>query len=190
MLNKGALLAVTLLVLVLLVTSWYAASLTRITPFIESGSFNMGTLTDANILQTDNFGNPQYTGTMQSATEFNNGDIHFLGFNMTFFNNGTPVSPPWQLRSDSGTVTNQNTEITLNGHVNLSRAAANGTIPVLIATDSAIIYPNTQKITGTDLVTISQPGTINQTSGIGFIADIQSKRVQLLSKVQGTYAPD
>ncbi len=86
MLNRGAALVISFLILLLLITGWYAASLTQISPMVETGSIDMGTLTGAKLIQTNAAGNLQYQGTMQTATELNNGDIHFNGFNMNFFN--------------------------------------------------------------------------------------------------------
>lgn len=189
MLNRGSMLVVGLLILILVITSWYAASMTRIASIMQGGGLiNMGVLTGTHVIQTTDQGALLYEGTMQSATEFNNGDIHFVALNVNFYN-GQVNLPPWQLSADTGSVMENNQQIDLDGHVLLSRKAATGIFPVVVATDHAAIYPNTERITGTGLITFTQPGTINKMSGIGFVADIQAKWIKLLSNVQGIYAP-
>lgn len=188
MLNKGSLLVVMVLFCLMALTGWYAAGLTRLPTLPDVGAFNMGVLTTAHVIQTTDAGALQYQGSMAEATKINNGDIHFKGLNILFYNAANDATP-WNLKADTGTAIDQNTEIDLQGNVALSRASTANSVPILVQTAAATIYPNSQKVTGAGLITLSQPGTMNQTSGVGFNVNLQQKAVNLLSQVKTIYAP-
>jgi LPS export ABC transporter protein LptC len=188
MLNRGSFLVTASLIFLVVLTSWYAASLTRIIPLVGSGLINMGVLTNATVTQTTATGALQYKGSIKTATEFNNGNINFDVLNLIFFGD-QPNQVPWNLTADAGTVIDHNSQINLQGHVIASRLQTGTTPPILIQTDSASIYPDTQLIKGSSLITFSQPGSINKTTAVGFVANLQAKWLKLLSQVRSVYAP-
>ena len=188
MLDRGSYLVIGVLIFLLVVTSWFAASLTRIPSFQGSGLTNMGVLTNAEVIQTTNNGLLQYQGSIKTANQFNNGNINFEGLNVILYENGSTIAP-WTLSSDTGTIIDNNQQINLEGHVVLKRPGVTNTPPILVQTNSASIYPNDQLVKGSDLITISQPGSINQTTAVGFVANLQQKWIKLLSEVKSTYAP-
>jgi LPS export ABC transporter protein LptC len=186
MLNRGSFLVVVVLTFLLVLSSWYVATLTRVTPFQGGGSFSMGQLSHAHLIQATSAGLVQYEGDIESSTQFKDGNVNFQGLNLTFF--GQPGSTPWTLAADGGSVVDANNEITLQGNVSLSRPKTVKNAPVLIQTQAAMIYPNQNKVTGTDLITFTQPGTINKTTAVGFVANTQAQWIKLLSQVKSTYA--
>lgn len=188
MLNKGSFLVVMALFCLMALTGWYAAGLTRLPTLPDVGAFNMGVLTTAHVVQTTDTGALQYQGDMAEATQINNGDIHFKGLNILFYNTENDITP-WNLKADRGTAIDRNTEIDLQGNVALSRAVTANSAPILVQTAAAMIYPNSQKVTGEGLITLSQPGTMNQTTGVGFVVNLQQKTANLLSQVKSIYAP-
>ncbi len=187
MLNKATAGVVSLLILLVVVTGWYAASLTRFTPFSAGGLINMGALSQANVIQTTDAGTIQYKGSITQATEFNNGNINFVGLDVTFYGQGKAA--PMTLKSDTGEVLDDNKQINLFGNVNLSQPAIGNNPPLLIQTDSASLFPDTDVVQGAGLITFLQPGTINKMQGVGFVANLQEQWVKLLSQVKGIYAP-
>ena len=193
MLNKGSVLVLSCMIFLVILTSWYAASLTRLSVLPTGGTLNMGVLTQAHVVQMSDQGKVQYNGMAQNATEFNNGDIHFEGLNILYYThdagNGAAITP-WTLKADTGVALKQNTEIDLQGNVNLSRPSTAKTPALLAQTEAARVYLQTNQIRGDDLISLSQPGSINQMQGVGFVVDIQGQWMKLLSAVKGTYAPD
>lgn len=188
MLNRSSFLVTLALALLVAITSWYAASLTRIGQIPGGGLINMGIISNASMIQTTTTGALQYQGSVQSANEYNNGDIDFEGLNLKYY--GTDSSPvPWLLSSNQGSVLERGEEINLIGNVTASRTQAGTAPPMLIQTESAVIYSDTKQIKGPGLITFSQPGSINKTTAVGFVADLQAKWLKLLSLVRSTYAP-
>ncbi len=187
MLNKGATLVVTALFCLVALTGWYAASLTHLPELPAVGSFNMGMLTGVHVIQTNPAGSVQYQGSIAEATQLGNENVNFTGLNVTLYDsdqNALPIT----LTADEGTATNQNSQIDLMGHVTLTRPQSPNSVPLLVKTDAATIYPDTETVKGSGLITFSQPGTMNQTSGVGFVANLQQKWMKLLSQVKSTYA--
>ena len=187
MLNKTTTAVVATMIAMVVATGWYAASLTRFTPFSAGALFNMGALTKLHLIQATDIGSIQYQGDIAEATEFNNGDIDFTGMNVTYYGDGQ--SAPWTLLADKGTALDHHSQINLLGHVNASQPAANKNPPLLIQTDAAPIFTDSEDVKGSGLITLSQPGTINQMQGVGFVADLQGKWLKLFAQVKGQYAP-
>jgi len=187
MLSRGTFIVIAGLIFMVILTSWYAASLTRIFPLPNSGVINMGVLTNAHVIQTTDRGALQYQGDMATATELSNGDVSFAGLSVLFY--GATKAAPWHLKADTGSTLKRGKQVNLKGHVVASRVAY-GTAPALvIKTYAASIYPELQQIKGSGLITFSQPGSINTMHGTGFIADLKGKWIKLLSQVKGIYAP-
>lgn len=122
---------------------------------------------------------------MNQAVEASNSDVNFNGFHITYY--GATNAPPWTLNSDTGTITNQNSQINLNGNINLSRPALGKAPPLLIQTESAVMYPATHQVSGTGLITFTEPGTVNSVQGTGFLANLANKTLELFTQVKSTY---
>lgn len=188
MLSRASFFVIFILMFLVALTCWYAASLTRITSLPSGDLINVGIISNVNISQTTGTGTLEYRGSIKTATEMNNGDVNFQTLMLQYFN-GENDHSPWTLTADQGNTIDNNSEITLEGHVVASRPEAANIPPLMIQTDSAIIYPDKQLIKGSDLITFSEPGSINKTTAVGFIANLHAKWLKLLSQVRSVYAP-
>lgn len=185
MLNRGSFLLIAIIVLLLILTSWYAASLSQIVPLLGATLTNIGSLQEGAIVQTSATGSVAYQGTVVSATQAGNGDVIFSGLQLV---NLSQSGPPWTLTSPSGTTSEHNNFIELTGGVHLSRPADAKNPAVQVETETASIEPNTQIVHGDGLITFTEPGTQNETQGVGFKANMQAKLINLLSQVESTYS--
>lgn len=94
------------------------------------------------------------------------------------------ASTPWNVRSAAAWVSPKGDEIRLRGRVRADTTDAEGD-PVNVATEQLNVYPETDRATSSELVTMTQPGfTI---SGRGVDARLAAKRVNLLSEVKARY---
>ncbi len=183
MLNRGAIFGIFLISLLVVITSWYAAKLSVIVPFSGAVLTNIGTLEQGVVIQTNAAGAVEYRGTVASASEDGANNIEMSQLQLIDYT--APL--PWTLTASSGMLTDQHNLLSLGGGVSLSRAAAPGAPPILVQTERAQINMQKQVVTGQDLITISQPGSKNFVSGVGFKANIASKKMQLLSGVKSVY---
>ena len=89
----------------------------------------------------------------------------------------------WEIRSRTGWVSEDRTEIRLKGDVDAN--SAEGTRPVNMKTTQLNVFPGTKRASSPDVVTITQPGSILR--GRGLEADLADKRYKLLSQVHSRY---
>ena len=92
----------------------------------------------------------------------------------------------WQVRSKTGWVSADNKEIRLRGDV-FTTSPAEDARNVWMNTQQLNVFPDTNRATSADLVTITQPGSTM--SGRGLQVDLASKRYKLLSQVRHRYVP-
>ncbi|MCX7123402.1 MAG: LPS export ABC transporter periplasmic protein LptC [Gammaproteobacteria bacterium] len=185
MINRGAFFGIFLISFLVIMTSWYAAKLSIIVPFSGATLTNMGTLKGGVIVQMNDQGKVEYKGTVGQATQNSDLDIALTDLHLVDYS--SPLA--WTLTASSGMLTDHNNILELEGGVNLSRPAASTSPAILLQTNRAKINVAAQFITGEDLITVTQPGTINLIQGIGFKAKIASRQVQLLSEVKSVYKP-
>ena len=185
MLNRGAFLGIFFISFLVVMTSWYAAKLSIIVPFSGATLTNMGSLQHGSIVQMNEQGVVQYKGTVVEATE--NGESDIALTDLKWVDYSAPL--PWTLTAASGMLTDHNNILELEGGVSLSRPAASNNPAILVQTDKAKIDIQAQVISGGDLITVTQPGTLNSIQGVGFKAKIQARQVQLFSEVQSVYKP-
>jgi lipopolysaccharide export system protein LptC len=91
---------------------------------------------------------------------------------------------PWEVRSQTGWVSEKGEEVRLRGGVNARSTNADGK-PVRIETDQLNVFPDDKRATSTAAVTVTQPGFI--LNGQGLEADLDAKRVILKSDVKARY---
>lgn len=89
----------------------------------------------------------------------------------------------WRLRSHTGWVAADNSEVRLRGKVVATSPPS--TDPTTIRTEQLNVFPDKHKATSPVLVAVRQPGLTMH--GTGMRADLAGKRVELLSKVRMTY---
>ncbi len=184
MLNRGSLTLIFVMGILLIVTTWYAANLSQIMPFLGAQLTNMGSLESGEIVQTNAAGGLAYQGSVVAATEAGNGDITFSGLKLLSV---SQTGPAWTLTSPLGMTEDHNNHVQLMGGVHLSRPGDGKNPPLQIVTESASIDPNQQIITGSNPITFTEIGTQNETQAVGFVALIQAKMIKLLDQVDSRY---
>lgn len=90
----------------------------------------------------------------------------------------------WDVRSAAGWVSPTGDEIRLRGRVRADTTDAEGD-PVNVATEQLNVYPEKDRATSKERVTLTQPGFTM--TGIGVDARLAEKRVQILSKIEARY---
>ncbi|MFC3816843.1 LPS export ABC transporter periplasmic protein LptC [Lysobacter sp. GCM10012299] len=91
---------------------------------------------------------------------------------------------PWEVRSQTGWVSEKGEEVRLRGGVKAQSTNADGK-PVSIVTDHLNVFPDGKRATSTAAVTVTQPGFI--LNGQGLEADLDAKRILLKSNVKARY---
>lgn len=94
------------------------------------------------------------------------------------------ASTAWHVRSASGWVSPKGDEIRLRGRVRADTTDAEGD-PVNVATEQLNVYPESDRATSAEKVTLTQPGFTM--SGRGVDARLAAKRVNILSEVEARY---
>lgn len=184
MLNRGAFSGLLILGFLVLMTSWYSVKASTITPLNTATLAQTGQLEQGSVIQTNALGLISYQATVTDATQTGAGLIYFNNLKGTSYDSDRL---PWLLSADKGTVSSNEQEVTLIGHVSLIRTATNNNPALSFATDSANIFPQTQIISGDDWLTITEAGTHNVLVGKGFQGDLAHKTYNLFSQVKGIY---
>ena len=91
----------------------------------------------------------------------------------------------WEIRSKQGWVSAEGDEVRLTGDVNAT--SPQGMTPTTFATQTLNVFPQTDRASSRDVVTVTRPGSILR--GRGFAANLKSKRYTLLADVRTRYAP-
>ena len=92
----------------------------------------------------------------------------------------------WEVRSKTGWVSGDNSEVRLRGKVEaISPPGASS--PSTIRTEQLNVFPDKNTASSAVLVTVTGPGSTMR--GTGMRADLANKRIQLLSKVSTRYDP-
>jgi lipopolysaccharide export system protein LptC len=92
----------------------------------------------------------------------------------------------WHLRSKTGWVAADNSEIRLRGKV-VATSPPGDSRPSTMKTEQLNVFPDTDKASSPVLVTVTNPASTMQ--GTGMRADLATNRIQLLSKVRMSYEP-
>ena len=91
----------------------------------------------------------------------------------------------WRSRSATGWVNAEGTEVKLRGNVLLDETT--GAKPMRLQTEALNVYPDADRATSDQLVTVTQPGSTIR--GRGLEAQLDTQRVTLKSEVRAQYAP-
>lgn len=184
MLNRGAFGLLIILGILVVMTSFYSVKFSTIMPLNINSFAQTGNLDQISIIQTNDSGQISYEALIANALQTGNGVIYFNNLAATAYDS---TRNPWHLSADKGSVSQDNQEVVLNGHVTLVRSATLGNPAVTFATTSANIFPKAQIISGDDWLVITQASTHNMLTGKGFSADLLHKTYQLKSQVKGVY---
>lgn len=92
----------------------------------------------------------------------------------------------WQVRSKTGWVSADNSEVRLRGKVKATSPPGDSR-PSVMKTEQLNVFPDRNTASSAVLVTVTQPGFTMR--GTGMRADLADKRIQLLSKVSTRYDP-
>lgn len=91
----------------------------------------------------------------------------------------------WKLQSDTGWVSADNSEVRLRGDV--VAHSPPGESPTTLKTEQLNVFPDKELATSSVVVAVKAPGYTMR--GTGMRAHLAEERIQLLSRVQGTFAP-
>jgi len=94
---------------------------------------------------------------------------------------------PWTLVAEEGTVAANGNEIHLNGAVVIERPASANQALLRLTTSNVLIHPHDEVAETREHVMLQDP--LNTTRAIGMRVQMNDEHVQLLSQVQGRYAP-
>lgn len=130
-------------------------------------------------------GQPRYRLQASSMEHFpDDGSTHLIKPQLLFYSS---ERVPWTLMADEGTVTRDNEKIFLSGDVLIDRAAAPARDPLRVVTRDVTVRPRDDYAETAQPVTLTDP--VSTTRATGMRMHVREERVQLLSQVQGTYAP-
>ena len=112
------------------------------------------------------------------------GSAHLVKPQVRFFSR---ERVPWTLAAETGTVAANNSEIRLTGAVLIERPASATQAPLRLTTSNVLIRPGDEYAETREPVMLQDP--LNTTRAIGMRVRMNDEHVQLLSQVQGRYAP-
>lgn len=92
----------------------------------------------------------------------------------------------WQARSKSAWVSAKADEVRLTGDVNIDSPAGEAR-PVKMTTAQLNVFPDADRASTPELVTVTQPGFILR--GRGFETDMKTRQYQFKSQVRSSYDP-
>lgn len=130
-------------------------------------------------------GQPRYRLQAASMEHFaDDNSSHLIKPQILFYSR---ENVPWTLVADEGTVTGNNEKIHLSGDVLIDRAATPAQGPLRVVTRDVTVRPRDEYAETQQVVTLTDP--VSTTRATGMQMYVRDERVQLLSQVQGTYAP-
>jgi len=113
------------------------------------------------------------------------GTTHMVKPVMTFFNSNHKT-PPWIVKSETGLLSSDGKDLSLNGKVNIDRAKAIGVSPLKINTSELKVKTETnfaETVKWAELIS-----ELNKTTGIGMkLTFIDPIHIELLAHVKGSY---
>ena len=115
---------------------------------------------------------------------FDDGSARLIKPQVRFFSR---ERAPWTLVADEGTVSANSDEIHLNGAVLIERPASATQALLRLTTSNVLIHPHDEVAETREHVMLQDP--LNTTRAVGMRVQMKDERVQLLSQVQGRYAP-
>ena len=93
---------------------------------------------------------------------------------------------PWIIKADQAVMTSENKKVMLIGNVSITEFSE-GQILSKLTTNKLYYYPNKNKVYTNQTVQYQKKGLIFSAKGLK--ANLESEKVQLLSKIRGIYDP-
>ncbi|WP_440683333.1 LPS export ABC transporter periplasmic protein LptC [Cysteiniphilum halobium] len=129
----------------------------------------------------------EYKATAVDATRFYNQDAKLSTVNAVLYSKDTK-DKPWNITANYADITNNNNNMHLYGNVVMLREDNGKNSPAIkIATDSVYYDDNKDYMSTDKQVTISQPGTPNNTIGTGMDGTPKKGDFKLLKNVRSYY---
>jgi len=150
--------------------------------------FIINTAKDLHYNSINDQGELSYSAFAKDATRYMNEDALLNTVNFVFYNKGQ-TEAPWHITSNYAKTTEKNNKIRLYGKVIMQKYSQNNSVPqVKITTEQALYDTPSDTLNTDDLVTITEPGTDNITTGIGLLGYPKQGNFSLLSNVRSYYA--
>jgi lipopolysaccharide export system protein LptC len=180
--NLRALLVVSLVVVLVVATTWLSETTEK--PTLEpeeAAALTDYFLRDFEATVTGANGRPSHHITSDSLTHFaGNGVAELVNPRLTVYR---PRGENWRAEAEQGRMEGDGKQVTLRGKVILKQQS--GTRPMQLSTDLLHLSPDDQYGETDAPVTISSPG--GRLSGVGMKVYGQENRLLLLSDVRGRY---
>ncbi|WP_119344328.1 LPS export ABC transporter periplasmic protein LptC [Facilibium subflavum] len=178
------------LAVVVSVSGWFVVKTAQrqISTASVPDDFVISTANEITNIKTNKSGQIAYIAKAQKAKRFENEDAWFYKVDVLFYNKDRKQEP-WHITSDYGKVTNNDNNVHLYQKVIMQRQAAGKNAPAVKITTDEVFYDDKKDQLNTDrLVTITQPGTDNITTGEGLIGHPKTGNYKLLKNVRSYYA--
>ena len=139
---------------------------------------------NARLIQTGADGLPLYTLNAATIRQLPNEDaVQLTQVQMTFRDsNGTP----WSATAEHGTLQQAAGQVALSGNVHVSGTPPEAHAPAQITTDALSVDLHSDLVSTRDPVTLLWAGAV--LSSTGLVADLKDYRVDLESRVHGTFS--
>lgn len=95
-----------------------------------------------------------------------------------------PLGPPYVLDSERGRILKDGEQVDLLGQVDIDRSASTHNRPIHVTTRNARVFPNRDYAESDEFTVITSDAS--HLEGVGMRAWFDERRLQLLSKVEGT----
>lgn len=139
--------------------------------------------TDATVTTLDQQGKPETVMTAPRILHHPDDDsVEVFAPRIEYFMAG---GPPWHVQADHAVMLSGGKLVTLDGHVEMQRAANSGGPPLIIRTDKMAVNLDTNIATSADPVEITQGNS--RMTGVGMQAFLKDNRVQLEADIRGYY---
>lgn len=139
---------------------------------------------NARLVQTGADGRPLYTLNAATIRQLPNEDqVQLTQVQMTFHD---PNGTPWSATADRGMLEQGAGEVALSGNVHVIGTPPEAQGPAQIATDALSVDLHSDLVSTRDPVTLFWAGAV--LSSTGLVADLKDYRVELESRVHGTFS--
>ena len=151
--------------------------------------FIVNTAQNLRYVKTDKNGEIIYLADAQKAQRYQNENALLHKVTITVFNRENHLQKPWQITSEHAEITHQNNNVRMYGKVIMQRQGNGKNAPPIKIESPEVLYDNEKaRVSSNKLVTITEPGTQNVTTGVGLIGHTNTGAYELLNHVRSYYA--
>ncbi len=135
-------------------------------------------------LEMNELGRPKSKLSAEKLIHYSDDNTTYMTQPVMFFYNDK--TPPWIIKSDTGVLSADGKDLSLNGKVYVDRAPAKGARELKIHTSNLKVKPETSYAETSEWAELISPP--NWTTGIGMkLIFAEPVHLELLSKVKGSY---